>query len=250
MAFTQSSFGPISSHGNSDMPNIWTYRTPDNKATVNAVDYFAKKLPILNDGDFINVDASDGRYTANITITGGTVQSFEQISFNPTTDMLIERILEGVSVAVSQNPGGLGIANALSVEFGPAINGPSDPVELNAAGVATFNVSGLYRIKAVMQFGRTGSPGVSELLFRFLVNGVQLGRSVSAKLGNADELVYIDIDNWFNVPAGATLVVQVMRDNGGNDSGGLVQFTPTNEGAGTWNVTPSAVLRVERMVPA
>lgn len=248
MAFTQSSFGPISSHGNSDMPNIWTYRTEDTANEVLATDYFVKKEFSVNDGDFINISTCDDNFQGFFNLSSGVL--VERIEFNPTTDMLIDRVLEGVSLAATQNPSGLGIANLLDIEFGAAQNGPTDPVELSVAGVVTFNVAGLYRIKSVFQFGRSGASQVSELLFRFLVNDVQLGRSVAAKLSNSDELIYIDIDNWFNVPQGATLKVQVMRDNSGNNSGGLTQVTPTDEGAGTWNVVPSAVIRVERMTHA
>lgn len=160
---------------------------------------------------------------------------------------LIEREIEGVSVAASQQPTGLGIANAINVEFGPAIVGTA--VSLDVNGQLTFHTAGLYRIKVVFQFGRTGSSGTSEILFRFLINGVQLGRSVGAKLGNADALNYIDIDNWFNVPAGTTLDTQIMRDNSGHNSGGLFQTVPTDEGVNTWNEVPCSVIRVERWAP-
>lgn len=166
----------------------------------------------------------------------------------PISGMRVERLIEGISLATDQQPAGTGIANALDVEFGTAIGDINDPVMLDANGVVTFNDTGLYRIKVVLQFGRTGGAGTSELYFRFLVGGIQLGRTVSAKLQNANTLSYIDIDNWFNVPEGTTLQVQVMRDDGGNNSGGLFQITPTDEGAGTWNVVPSAVMRVERFI--
>jgi hypothetical protein len=120
---------------------------------------------------------------------------------------------------------------------------------MDVNGMLTFNTGGLYRIKVVFQFGRTGASGTSEVLFRFLINGVQLGRTVGVKLGNSDDLRYIDIDNWFNVPQGTTLNTQVMRDNSGNNSGGLFQTIPTNEGAGTWSNVPCAVMRVERLIP-
>ena len=71
--FTQNSFGPISSHGNSDMPNIWTYRTLDSSADVNQDDYFIKKISSINAGDFINLNASDGEYTGAFTIDNGVV---------------------------------------------------------------------------------------------------------------------------------------------------------------------------------
>jgi len=170
--------------------------------------------------------------------------------FNPTTDIIIERLIDGVSLASSQEPSTTGFADAINVEFGAAQGTGSDPVELDVNGRATFNEAGLYRIKVVFQFGRTGGAGTSEVLFRFLVDGVQLGRTVGVKLGNADDLRYIDIDNWFNVPVGAVLDTQVMRDDAGNDSGGLFKTIPTDEGVGTWNDVPCAVLRIERWIPA
>ena len=169
-------------------------------------------------------------------------------AFDPTTDIAIERLIEGVSAATDQQPVGTGIANAINVEFGPAIGTGGDPVQMDVNGQVTFNTGGLYRIKVVFQFGRTGASGTSEVLFRFLVNSVQLGRSVGIKLGNSDDLRYIDIDNWFNVPDGATLDTQVMRDAAGNDSGGLFQTIPTDEGVNTWNDVPCAVLRIERWI--
>jgi len=166
--------------------------------------------------------------------------------FDPTTDIVIERVLEAISLAADQEPTGLGIANAIQVEFGAAQFTGSDPVSMDINGTVTFNEAGMYRVKSVFQFGRTGQSGTSELLFRLLVNDVQLGRSVGVKLGNADVLQYIDIDNWFNVPAGTTLITEIMRDNSGNDSGGIFRTTPANEGAGTWGDVPCTILRIER----
>jgi len=166
--------------------------------------------------------------------------------FDPTTGIVIDRVLEAVSLATNQEPTGLGIANAINIEFGAAQFTVSDPVMIDVNGKVTFNVAGMYRVKSVFQFGRSGASGTSEVLFRLLVNGVQLGRSVGVKLGNSDDLRYIDIDNWFNVPAGTVLDTQIMRDPSGADSGGIFQTIPTDEGAGTWGVVPCTILRVER----
>lgn len=84
MAFTQESFAPISSHGNSDSPNIYTYTTPDNSAEILAEDYFTPKFSTLNDGDLILVKASD------VPVLG---------QFNQTPDgFTIERLVGGGSV--------------------------------------------------------------------------------------------------------------------------------------------------------
>jgi hypothetical protein len=75
MAFTQNTFGPISSHGNSDLPGMWTYRTTDTSADVLDDQYFLAKHPIINAGDFTYVEASDttliGQFTK--TLNGYTI---------------------------------------------------------------------------------------------------------------------------------------------------------------------------------
>jgi len=167
-------------------------------------------------------------------------------TFNATTDIIVDRVLEATSLATSQEPTGLGIANAIKVEFGAAQFTVAEPVMIDVNGKVTFNQAGMYRVKSVFQFGRTGGAGTSEVFFRLLVDGVQLGRSVGVKLGNSDVLNYIDIDNWFNVPAGTILETEIMRDNSGNNSGGIFKTEPTDEGAGTWSDVPCTVLRIER----
>jgi len=184
-------------------------------------------------------ETADPAATINVTISGVS-------NFIPTTDIIIDRVLEAVSLATSQEPTGLGIANSIMVEFGAAQFTVSDPVMIDVNGKVTFNVAGMYRVKSVFQFGRTGASGTSEVLFRLLVDGIQLGRSVGVKLGNSDVLNYIDIDNWFNVPAGTELETEMMRDNSGNNSGGIFKTEPTDEGAGTWSEVPCTVLRIER----
>ena len=73
MAFTQESFGPISSHGNSNMPNIWTYRTNDTSTEVSSPGYFEDKTSLLNDGDFFVLDASDGAFQGYFRFSAGKV---------------------------------------------------------------------------------------------------------------------------------------------------------------------------------
>lgn len=159
-------------------------------------------------------------------------------------DINIERVLDVASVAVTQYPAGTGDANALQVEFGPAVNTGADVVQMDANGTVTFNQGGLYRIKVALQFGRTGSGGSSYLSFRVLVNGTQAGRSVTFTLDNADSLSYFENDEWIYFPAGIQLSFEIMRDPVGNNSGGLKSFSPS----GAWNTAPTAALRIQRLV--
>lgn len=170
------------------------------------------------------------------------------IKFDPTTGINLSRILDGESTAATQNPTGLGPAAAVQIEFGPAVNSGADPVSLSAAGVITIHTAGTYRIKVSFQFSRVGNSGVSELLFRVTDGaGNQLGRSIAAFINSANDQVYIENDTWLTVPAGLELKFELMRDVGGDDSGGLATYTPTVV-AGSWSLAPAAAIRVERWI--
>jgi hypothetical protein len=167
--------------------------------------------------------------------------------FDPTTDIAIERLLDGLSTELIQEPTGTGAANSIQIEFGPAFGTGADPISMLADGTITANQAGTYRAKVALQFGRSGASGTSLLLFRVRVNGVQAGRSIAAKLNNSNEEQYFENDTWLTVPAGAELRFDLMRDDSGNDSGGLFGILPTIE-AGSWNNAPSAAIRIERWV--
>lgn len=167
--------------------------------------------------------------------------------FNPTTDLNIERLFDGESVASIQQPTGTGVANAIQIEFGPAFGSGASPVQMGVDGTITINTAGTYRIKVALQFGRTGSAGVSTLLFRVRVNGVQAGRSIAAKIENANAEQYFENDTWLTVPAATELKFDLMRDDDGNNSGGLFAVEPTVE-AGSWSFAPTAAIRFERWV--
>ena len=167
-------------------------------------------------------------------------------SFNPTTDMSIERLFDAESDTSAQEPTGLGVANAIQISFGPAIGDSSDPVQIDANGTVTFNQGGTYRIKVALEFGREGASGTSVLLFRVRVNGVQAGRSISTSLPNSNASQYFENDTWLTVPAGVVLRFDVMRDASGTDFGGLFGLAPTVDGGNEWNDSPSAMIRMER----
>lgn len=170
--------------------------------------------------------------------------AWEDINLDPSS-ISVERLIDSASTAAIQSPTGLGEANAIQVEFGPAVLTSSDPVNLGSDGTLNVNESGLYRLAFSGQFGRSGGAGVANMLFRITVDGVQAGRSVAAKLDSADIDYYIENNTWNNLVAGQEIRMEVMRDSSGNDSGDLIQVQPT----GSWNAAPSATIRVERWTP-
>lgn len=227
--------------------NKYIYETDDTIADVLAQDYFIKSRFYSEDGwsgGVIEISCSDGHISGSIN--GGSVTVLPS-GFNPTTDINIERLFDRESVASTQVPSTTGPANAIVIEFGAAFGGASDPVEMSSAGVFKVNQAGTYRLKVALQFGRTGSSGISKILFRAVINGSQAGRSIAANISNANEEQYIENDTWITVPVGTELQFELMRDAAGNDSGGLLAITPTVV-AGSWNIAPTAAIRVERWI--
>lgn len=162
---------------------------------------------------------------------------------NPADQLVVERLLDASSTAANQLPAGLG--TPLQVEFGPAVGTGSDPVQLSAAGLLTVNEAGTYILKVSVQVGRTGATGTSLLFLRALVDGVQAGRSVAFKLGNSNNLTKFSDVTLLTLPVpGTTIKYEIIRDSTGANFGGLFQATS----ADGWNSSPSAALRVERLV--
>jgi len=150
-------------------------------------------------------------------------------------------LLDAASTASSQQPTGLD--TPLQVEFGPLQT--TTDIDISAAGAITFKTAGKYIISPFFQYGRTGATGTSVLLNRYLVNGVQSGNTLSAKIDNASILVPWSSSIQFTASANDVLTIEIMRDSAGNDSGGLFAITPT---VGTWNIAPSAAIQIYKAV--
>lgn len=151
------------------------------------------------------------------------------------------RVLDAQSLAASQEPAGLDTPK--QIEFGAAQFSASDPVMISAAGALTINKAGVYTIETTLQFGRTGSTGVSHLGFRALANGVQSGRTICAYISDADDLKPFEYASTLYLPAGVVLTYEIIRFTGGNNSGGLFR----NGVVAGWNADASAHLRVIRL---
>lgn len=135
----------------------------------------------------------------------------------------------------------------LQVEFGTAQGSVSNPVQMSSTGLVTFNEAGTYAVRIKLQNGRAGGAGVSILLSRILLNGVQAGSPQAVKVGDADVTVPTDSRVVIGVAtAGTTFAVQIMRDGAGTNAGGLYPFTAAVAG---WGVAPSALLVVSRLEP-
>jgi hypothetical protein len=157
-------------------------------------------------------------------------------------------VMGGASVSASQEPSGTDAP--MQIEYGPAVNGPTDPVEMDANGTITFNEVGSYGVALYYQFGRSGASGTSEIVFRSMIDiggvgsYVQAGDSVATFIANSNSLQVIQLFIPFAVSVANTKLRQeIIRDSNGNDSGGIFQYNPTLAGVGD---APSASIFIFR----
>lgn len=154
----------------------------------------------------------------------------------------VGEVLRSASIT-AQNPTGLGAP--LQIVFGAASGSGSDPVQISAAGLVTFNQAGKYAVRVKFQVGRTVSTGTSYILTRMLKNGAHVGTPDISALETANQIYTKESRVAIEVLAGDTVTFQVARDPSGNNSGGLAIFTPTGA-LSAWGVTASALLVIER----
>ncbi len=161
-------------------------------------------------------------------------------------DSEIEKILDASSfVDQPVNNGDITTDEALQIAFGAAQGSGSDPVQLSAAGAVTINEDGQYGVDVTVQFGRTGSGSSSQIFFRGLVNGAQVGNSIFIEMDNSKVNLATQMDTSAKLTDGDVLTFEFIRDSAGFDSGGLFTDNPT---AATWNDSASAHIVVSRQI--
>ena len=183
----------------------------------------------------IGTDVEDASKTKNYTIS--SILALNQFSLTPvliavdTTDQFPD---------ATDTP--------LQVTFGGAQKTASDPVMLSNNGDITFNQAGIYLFNGYANFERQGSNGgVSVILFRSLINGVQAGPTKGVELPATGIMIPYELTLPIQVNAGDVLTWQIMRDSSGSgngqNSGGL--YTHTTSGG--WSNVPSADVNIYKI---
>lgn len=160
---------------------------------------------------------------------------------NVPTPVGYQQVLSGFSTAATQNPSGLDVA--LQVEFGAGV--VTTDATLASNGTLTFHTAGDYSVNLFFRFGRSAAPGTAIILNRFLVNGVQGLNSNAVKLNDVDILVPFSTSLIISATAGMTLALEIARDSGGINQGGLFRVLPT---ALAWNIAPSSTIVVSKFI--
>lgn len=146
-------------------------------------------------------------------------------------------LLIASSTAATQEPSV--VDTPLQIEFGAAQ--VTTDIDISAAGAITFKTAGKYIISPFFQYGRTGATGTSFLMNRYLRNGTQEGGSLAAKIDNANTLVPWSSSIQFTAAVNDVLTIEIVRDSGGDNSGGLFSLSPTTL---AWNDAPCAAIQI------
>lgn len=152
-----------------------------------------------------------------------------------------QQILSGFSTAASQVPAALD--TALQVEFGAGV--VTADATLGPTGTLTFHTAGDYYVTLFMRFGRTAAPGTAIILNRFLINGVQGLNSNGVQLPDQDSVIPFSASLVITATPGMTFQLQILRDSGGINNGGLFRLLPT---VVAWNLVPSATIVVSKFI--
>ena len=215
--------------------DTYSYRTPDSIDVVTTAGYFSASR-FLDGGSWrgaiINCECADGFFTVRIGPDGSSAKL--------ATPDLPRTIFTAESLD-DQAPEALD--SPIQISFGDAINGPSDPAQLSAAGDITINLPGRYRFNMRLQVGRTGTGNVAWLFFRVLIDGSQPGKSILVKLDDANADLPFQFDLTLDLLAGQVISAEFYRDSQGNNSGGLITETPV---LGGWEMNSSSALELIR----
>lgn len=118
-------------------------------------------------------------------------------------------------------------------------------VNISTAGLITFKTAGLYFITFSFNFGRTTNTGTSILAARLLLNSAQVGFTQTASIDASKSTVPNHVTLLRSVTAASTMSVQLIRSSLGAADGGLYPVNPTVAG---WAISPSAAVRIQRVV--
>jgi hypothetical protein len=177
----------------------------------------------------IGTDAEDSSKTKNYTV--GSILNLVSAS---ATSVLYAFSTVNQAPSVLDTP--------LQVTFGAAQNTATDPVMLDALGNITFNQTGMYLFNGFGNIERQGSSGgVSVLLFRALIDGVQAGVVKGFDLSSIGIMFPYETTTIINITeVGTVLTWEILRDSSGVNQGGMYTHTASS----TWDDVPSAQIQI------
>lgn len=130
----------------------------------------------------------------------------------------------------------------LQVVFG---TGGSDYINVASNGIITFLETGLYQGEITLNVGRSSNTGTAVIVARLLVNNVPSGLVQGVRVDSSTDTHLLRFPIFYRFAQNDNLRVQVMRDSGGANDGGLVVIDPVAVG---WGTVPSAAVQIGKVM--
>jgi hypothetical protein len=155
---------------------------------------------------------------------------------------------------VTQNPTGLGAAGIVKITYGAGGDTAGNEFSVAPTGIVTCNKGGIeYQFDLTIRIGRLGAAGNSEIMGRLMYaadgiegNAIQFGGSFSVLVDDPDTIWREEFNLNFRPDTGSLLWFEIARNNGSNNSGGLLTYAFVGDLA-SWNRTPTASLSIGRV---
>jgi hypothetical protein len=135
--------------------------------------------------------------------------------------------------------------------FGAGGNTTGGEFTIAPSGSITTLKGGVqYRFDLVLRLGRTSAAGISEIMGRLMyaedgieANGTQVGGSFAVEIDDPNTIWREEFNINIRPKTGSLIWFEMARNNGSNDSGGLLTY-PFAGDLASWNPTPTASLTI------
>lgn len=168
---------------------------------------------------------------------GGATSWVNPSSLNNVT---ISSTLEGIS---NTTQGPTAVDTPYQVTWGAGSS--NSDVNIASNGIVTIITAGLYFITFNLNMGRTGNTGIATLLARLLINDTPAGFVQGTRIDTSANVTPFNATVYRSFNASDTIKVQLIRDSGGNNDGGLITIDPVLAG---WDNSPSAAIRLQKVL--
>ena len=250
--------GPAGPQGNQGSPGPKGDKGDPGKdgASITGVEVRDNKLFVEIDGKRRSAGAlkfsAPGAFTPTLLGGGSSIRPITPPALTGVQSVVIGEF----ETITTQDPTGLGDAGKITANYGPGGSTSGLEFTVGANGVIVANAASAgreYRFLFSFRLGRTGAAGISRMLLRFMYapdgvagNAVQLGGTFGVEIDDANSIWREVFDLNFTAAVGAVAFVQIARNPGSDDSGGLLGFQPAGD-LSSWSPVATARVTISRV---
>jgi hypothetical protein len=153
----------------------------------------------------------------------------------------------------NQSPTGAGQSGAITIDFGAGGSTTGSEFTVDGAGIVTCNMNSIqYDFEVTLRIARSGSSSNSEIMARMMyapdgINYAQAGSTFGVMIDDDDTVWRENFSLKFSPAVGSKLFIELARNNGASNSGGLGSFQPSGD-LSSWNAINTASLEIFKTV--